>query len=107
MLRRGLALWIGVESDIFMSVVNDKKYLEHRLALLGKEDPVLKPKPLSDEEIQRFTTSVGSAESLFNKASGAKPSDVVDETTGTPIGSTQLSPTRYGDWESNGRCHDF
>ncbi|RNF16383.1 uncharacterized protein Tco025E_05213 [Trypanosoma conorhini] len=107
MLRRGLALLIGVESDIFISVVRDKRYLEHRLALLGKEDPTLKPRPLSPEEVQRFTASVGSAESLFNKASGATPSNVVDEATGAPVGSTQLNPTRYGDWESNGRCHDF
>ncbi|RNF02526.1 hypothetical protein TraAM80_06351 [Trypanosoma rangeli] len=107
MLRRGAALLIGVQSDIFMSVVKDKKYLEHRLALLGKEDPAQKPRPLSPEEIQRFTTSVGSAESLFNKASDAMPSNVVDEATGVPFGSTQLNPTRYGDWEGNGRCHDF
>ncbi|KEG12186.1 hypothetical protein DQ04_01921090 [Trypanosoma grayi] len=107
MLRRSLALRIGAEGGIFISVVKDKKYLEHRLALLGKADPTMQPKPLSDEAVQRFTSSVSSAESLFNKAAGAQPSNIVNEATGVPIGSTQLNPTRYGDWESNGRCHDF
>lgn len=36
-----------------------------------------------------------------------------EESTGTPVtqkehgGPKGLEPTRYGDWESNGRCTDF
>lgn len=96
-----------MESDLRFSVITDKRYLEHRLALLGKEDAHLKPQPLSDEQLRRFTTSVGSAESLFNKEAGVSPTNVVDEATGQVIGSTQPDPTRYGDWEVNGRCYDF
>lgn len=106
MIRRSLWMLIGVESDIRFSVIKDKKYLEHRLALLGKEDANLKPQPLTDEQLRRFTSSVGSAESLFNKEAGMIPTNTVDE-TGQVIGSTQLDPTRYGDWEVNGRCYDF
>lgn len=36
-----------------------------------------------------------------NKTTGSK--DDVQE-TGGPKG---LEPTRYGDWEAKGRCHDF
>ncbi|KAH9600048.1 Protein of unknown function DUF1674 [Trypanosoma melophagium] len=106
MLRRATILWIGAEGNIFMSAVRDKSYLEHRLAILGKEDPACQ-QPLSEETVRRFTTSIGSPEFLFNKEKGAEPSNIVDEETGVPIGSSQLDPTRYGDWESNGRCHDF
>ncbi|CUF93434.1 Hypothetical protein, putative [Bodo saltans] len=106
-MRRTIARLIGVESDLRFSAITDKRYLEHRLALLGKEDAHLKPQPLTDEQLRRFTTSVGSAESLFNKEAGAAPTNIVDEETGQVIGSTQLDPTRYGDWEVNGRCYDF
>ncbi|KAG8348602.1 putative Protein of unknown function (DUF1674) [Trypanosoma vivax] len=104
MMRRGLLLLIGAEGNIFMSAVRDERYLQHRLATLGKAEG---QHPLSEETVQRFTTSLGSAESLFNKAAGMQPTNIVDETTGVTVGSTQLDPVRYGDWESNGRCHDF
>lgn len=107
MFKRSLCVLIGVESDVFFSAIKDKKYLEHRLALLGKEDAHVKPQPLTDEQLRRFTSSVSNAESLFNKKAGAQPSNIVDEDTGCPIGSTALDPTRYGDWEVNGRCYDF
>ncbi|CAD2222132.1 hypothetical protein AGDE_04095 [Angomonas deanei] len=107
MMRRCVPLFIGAEGDAFVSVIKNKQYLEHRLALLGKKDPEFKPQRMSDEDIKRFTSSVGSAESLFNKQAGAIPTNVVDEETGRVIGSTQLDPTRYGDWEVNGRCYDF
>lgn len=106
MLRRCIPLLIGAEGEAFFSsAIKDKRYLEHRMALLGKKDERFQR--LSDEDIKRFTTSVGSAESLFNKQAGAIPTNVVDEETGQVIGSTQLDPTRYGDWEVNGRCYDF
>lgn len=105
MIRRCIPLLIGVEDGLFMSAIKDKQYLEHRLALIGKDEK--KFTKMSAEDINRFTSSVGSAESLFNHQAGAAPSNVVDEETGHVIGSTQLDPTRYGDWEVNGRCYDF
>lgn len=30
-----------------------------------------------------------------------------DETAPTPESKSPLDPTRYGDWEKNGRCIDF
>ncbi|EPY31168.1 hypothetical protein STCU_03283 [Strigomonas culicis] len=107
MLRRCAPLLIGGDGDAFVSVIKDKRYLEHRLALLGKPDPTTKPPRMSEEDIKRFTSSMGSSEALFNKQAGAVPTNVVDEETGRVIGSTQLDPTRYGDWEVNGRCYDF
>lgn len=92
-----------------MSSIKDPQYLKHRIAVLGKADATL-PRPaapLSPADVQRFTTSLGSAEQLFNKQAGAIPTNVVDEETGRVVGSTQLDPTRYGDWEQHGRCHDF
>lgn len=106
-MRRTINRLIGVESDIFLSAVKDKTYLEHRLALLGKMDENVKQQPLTDEQLRRFTTSVGSAESLFNKQAGNIPTQIVDEETGMVVGSNTPDPTRYGDWEVNGRCYDF
>lgn len=104
LFRRSLPLLIGVGDDVFLSAIKDKRYLEHRLALIGKEEKYTR---LTDQEVKRFTSSVGSPEALFNKEAGAIPTNVVDEETGRVIGSTQLDPTRYGDWEINGRCCDF
>jgi hypothetical protein len=94
-----------------MSAIKDKRYLEHRLAILGKTEAVeesKKAQPLSDEELKRFTTSLGSAESLFSKRAGEIPKNVVaDEEKDIIEGSSYPSPVRYGDWEYNGRCTDF
>jgi hypothetical protein len=110
MFRRSLACLIGVEGEqLFMSAVSDKKYLNHRLAILGKADADHPKAPLTDEELKRFTTSVGSAENLFNRRDENTEvnKDVVDEERDTFMGSNIPSPVRYGDWEYNGRCTDF
>lgn len=130
---RSIALRIGTAaiSPPVLSVIKDPQYLQHRLALLGKRPHEVKALhepttsatatatsaevkhdntnfvPLTSEQVQRFTTSIGSAEQLFNQQAGAIPTNVVDEETGRVIGSTQLDPTRYGDWEQHGRCCDF
>jgi hypothetical protein len=62
---------------------------------------------MTQEEVNRFTTSVGSKENLFNHRLGLEPSNVVDEETGRVEGSAAPDPARYGDWEVNGRCYDF
>lgn len=108
MLRRTVRRLIGTEGDVFMSKVSDKQYLDHRLATLGKMEAAgqFKPAPLSQDELQRFTTSVASNENLLNKETGAEPTAVVGA-DGRVEGSAHLDPTRYGDWEVNGRCYDF
>jgi hypothetical protein len=108
MLRRLAPLLVGVESDVFMSRVNDKQYLDHRLATLGKAEAAgeFKPAPLTHDELQRFTTSQASKENLFNKEAGSAPIGVVGE-DGKIEGSVHGDPTRFGDWEVNGRCYDF
>jgi hypothetical protein len=106
-MRRCAQLLVGVESDIFMSKIKDKHFLDARLAALGKADAEPKHRPLSDDELRRFTTSIGSPESLFNSKVGATPTNIVDEATGCVIGGTAPDPTRFGDWEVNGRCYDF
>lgn len=109
MFRRCSVFLIGTESSPFISVVKDKRYIEHRLATLGKASANNESfKPMSDEDLKRFTTSVGNKENLFNhRAGGVQPSLIVDEATGRIIGSEALNPTRYGDWEHNGRATDF
>eukprot|EP00658_Telonema_sp_P-2_P004197 TRINITY_DN11577_c0_g1_i1.p1 TRINITY_DN11577_c0_g1~~TRINITY_DN11577_c0_g1_i1.p1 ORF type:complete len:108 (+),score=15.23 TRINITY_DN11577_c0_g1_i1:211-534(+) len=107
MIRASQLLLVGVEGNIFMSAVKDKRYLDHRLAVLGKETTIQKKPPLSEEELKRFTTSIGSGEALLNKNAGMSPTGVVDEKTGVEIGSAYPNPTRFGDWEVNGRCYDF
>ncbi|CCW64545.1 unnamed protein product [Phytomonas sp. EM1] len=105
MIRRCGFLFIGSEGGAFISRIHDKCYLEHRLAILGKPDETLQS--MKEEDIKRFTTSMGSSEALFNKLAGTIPTNVVDEETGLVIGCAQPDPTRYGDWEVNGRCYDF
>ena len=109
MFRTSLRRLIGVEGDVFMSVITDKAYLEKRLETIGKQAEAgeFKPAPLTQEQLNRFTTSNASAENLFNKEQGLKPECTVDEKTGMVVGSAALDPTRYGDWEINGRCYDF
>jgi len=109
MLRRTIARCIGSESEnLFASVINDKKFLDHTLAIVGKREAAgeYKPAPLSREELDRFTTSAASAENLFNKRDGKKPGVIVGD-DGRVEGSNMPDPTRYGDWEVNGRCYDF
>ena len=61
---------------------------------------------LTQQELNRFTTSLGSKENLHNQRAGTTPSTVVDE-NGNVEGQNYPDPTRYGDWEYNGRCYDF
>ena len=61
---------------------------------------------LTQQELNRFTTSLGSKENLHNHKAGTTPSLVVDE-HGRVEGQSYPEPTRYGDWEYNGRCYDF
>ena len=107
MIRRSIFRYIGADGAIFLSAVTDKRYLDHRLALLGKDHGEgVRPAPLTDEQLKRFTTSISNPEFLFNKESGLVPSGVVDD-DGREKGSAALDPTRFGDWEVNGRCCDF
>ena len=101
-------LLVGVEGDLFMSRVKDKQYLDHRLAPLGKAEAAgdFKPAPMSHDELQRFTTSQASKENLLNKEVGANPEGIVGS-DGKQEGSAHEDPTRFGDWEVNGRCYDF
>jgi hypothetical protein len=103
MLRRTARYLIGVESDVFMSRINDKAFIDQRIAKVGKSESVTQ---LSHEDLQRFTASVSSAEQLFNHRDGLKPTGTVGP-DGREVGSAALEPTRYGDWEKHGRCYDF
>eukprot|EP00759_Apiculatamorpha_spiralis_P040099 PhF_6_TR3873/c0_g1_i1/m.5486 len=103
MLRRTILRRIGVEGDITMSVCKDKEFIAQRLASIGKGEKSWKPSLLSDEEVLRLAISSSSPENLFNKQNGiSKPTFVVDMEH-----EAKYSPTRYGDWEKNGRCIDF
>lgn len=61
---------------------------------------------LTQQELNRFTTSLASKENLHNQKAGTTPSTVVDE-NGNVEGQSYPDPTRYGDWDYNGRCYDF
>jgi hypothetical protein len=108
MFRRVAPLLVGHEGSIFMSRVKDKQYLDHRLSTLGRAEAAgeFTPAPMSQEELQRFTTSQASSENLLNKEVGATPDGTVNA-DGKDAGSAHEDPTRFGDWEVNGRCYDF
>jgi len=52
----------------------------------------------SEEKRQETRTGV---------ASEPGPGIAQDETAPSPGNKAPLDPTRYGDWEKNGRCIDF
>ena len=111
MFRRVLPRLVGTIDDVvFSSVIKDKNFLDKQIATIGKMEAAGKfePSKLSQEDLNRFTTSGQSAENYFNKRQGTVPKGlVVDEKTGMVEGSARLDPTRYGDWEVDGRCYDF
>jgi hypothetical protein len=54
------------------------------------------PKPLSPEELaERIDPRTGA------------PVEIVPQKPGEIGGPKGLEPTRYGDWDVNGRCSDF
>eukprot|EP00760_Papus_ankaliazontas_P022736 PhM_4_TR18966/c0_g1_i1/m.56105 len=121
MLRRTLGRLVGVEGDIHLSVCRDKEYIARRIAEVGRGERHWKPTMLSDEDITRLTTSSYNKESYFNKMKekeqNAQDSVDVDPTPQHKKLSKFVvedeewdlkhGPTRYGDWEKNGRCIDF
>ena len=54
---------------------------------------------MSESEKQKKNQPSGS-----ERTSSHEPEPLKSEETGGPKG---LEPTRYGDWEKNGRCIDF
>ena len=67
-------------------------------------DPVLAATPVRAETVEKMALGEnGSGEngSSENEPSGDRPSTTAPEGDGRP------DPTRYGDWEKNGRCIDF
>jgi hypothetical protein len=42
-----------------------------------------------------------------SRKAGSTPVEGVDGGSGKQTGPQELDPTRYGDWERNGRCIDF
>jgi hypothetical protein len=71
-----------------------------RRAILAEFAPV--PNAPSDAETERLTTAEITAKPP--QASPAGPPAIVPEERGGPAGP---EPTRFGDWERNGRCIDF
>ena len=103
MLQRNHLLVRAAES-INLTAVTDQKFVSQFLAEYRRRP---KPAPsvgtLTDEDVQRLSISTHSPENFFNKKKGvAEPSWVVSEAH-----EKQYSPTRFGDWEKNGRCMDF
>ncbi|HEV7269900.1 DUF1674 domain-containing protein [Pseudoxanthomonas sp.] len=60
---------------------------------------------------------IGQTPPIPDPDSGTQPSDTAPPTTGAGTGDSAVQkeiggrdgpePTRYGDWEKNGRCIDF
>jgi len=65
------------------------------------------------ELIQRNQAAKAETEASLREQSGADAADdeeevqVVNPETGEVLGPRGKEPTRYGDWENNGRCTDF
>jgi len=63
--------------------------------------------------ITRFNEQVNQPESLSHQTTSSvgkkDPQEVVGSEKKVPEkgGPKGLEPTRYGDWEAKGRCHDF
>lgn len=73
------------------------------------------PSPKTTQEqapSKKASVDAVEGDSTVSKPTGARAS-VTDSTEATPPASKEvggprgLEPTRYGDWERNGRCYDF
>ena len=97
------ALTRAVES-IELKPVTDQKFVSQFLAEFRRQKPKAPESgALTDEDVQRLSISTHSPENYFNKKSGVRdPSWIVSEDH-----EKVYSPTRFGDWEKNGRCMDF
>ena len=58
----------------------------------------------SDASVTQSELAAGSAKNGHKKPTHVADSAIKCSETGGPKG---LEPTRYGDWEAKGRCHDF
>uniref|UniRef100_A0A7S4LA55 Succinate dehydrogenase assembly factor 4, mitochondrial n=1 Tax=Paramoeba aestuarina TaxID=180227 RepID=A0A7S4LA55_9EUKA len=102
--RRRILLSRAIEA-IELKPVTDQRFISQFLAH-HKQSQSIHPSGtgvLSDEDVQRLSISTQSPESFFNKKKGiSDPSWIV-----SPEDEKRCSPTRFGDWEKNGRCMDF
>ena len=64
---------------------------------MAEPAPIQPPQQPSDPNVGRWTPAVSDVEA-------SKPQEPAREIGGRKDGS---DPTRYGDWEKNGRCIDF
>lgn len=83
--------------------------LERKLSNPPEDPPARKPlvpglKPPSPQKVAPNTTEVNAAKQPDEPA---KPVEKPAKTEGEVGGRGGLDPTRYGDWEINGRCVDF
>ena len=62
------------------------------------------PPDAGDEKISLDTTDKNARESIDNNNTKQADSPIEAREIGGPKGP---EPTRYGDWEQNGRCTDF
>jgi hypothetical protein len=71
----------------------------------GRSGPILaefRPVPNAPSDVE--APAVAAAVPAAAKASQTRPADTKHAESGGPQGP---EPTRYGDWERNGRCIDF
>ena len=102
-MRRTFCLRIGGEGEIPVKLHKNSEYLKQWMDTVKKKDSQQKTSILTDEDLQRLAISTHSPENYFNnKKKILEPSWTVHDEQETNYG-----PTRYGDWEKNGRCIDF
>jgi len=67
------------------------------------DESLAKADSLTDvDQVEALTSQEKQAKEAQNASSN--PANVTQKEVGGPKG---LEPTRYGDWESKGRCYDF
>lgn len=83
--------------------------LERKLSSPSEDSPARKPlvPGLKPPSAQKVAPESPQDDTAKKAKEAAKPAEKPAKTDGEAGGRGGLDPTRYGDWEINGRCVDF
>ncbi|KAL2249064.1 UNVERIFIED_CONTAM: Succinate dehydrogenase assembly factor 4, mitochondrial [Sesamum indicum] len=85
----------------------NRRFIVTKVQLLQNQQSETKDSPVFDVK-EKAHNQVGDREKRVSKDEEIDGSDeFVNKQTGEVGGPRGPEPTRYGDWEKNGRCYDF
>ncbi|KAL0340976.1 UNVERIFIED_CONTAM: Succinate dehydrogenase assembly factor 4, mitochondrial [Sesamum calycinum] len=90
-----------------LSSSENRRFIVTTVQLLQNQQPETKESPVFDDK-EKAHNQIGDGEKRVSKDEEIDGGDeFVNKQTGEVGGPRGPEPTRYGDWEKNGRCYDF